>query len=187
MARGSRSQQPFNDPPPPAPGASPDAIVAGFLEAMEATPVRLPPARSYLTRQAQDEWQPSQVIVYGSDSLPETRARSRTRSTSGSASADRIGARGSWQGRVSPDAARLSFPMVREDGEWRIADAPDALILQRSFYEQNYTSQDTSQSTSLYFYDPSGRILVPEPVHVQQGSQLATALVTALLRGPRSP
>ena len=183
--QGQQGQQPFNNPPPPAPGASPDAIVAGFLEAMEATPLRLPPARSYLTRQAQDEWQPSQVLVYGSHSLPETKGQVEDQVDVRLRDADRIGASGSWQGRVSTDAARLSFPMVREDGEWRIADAPDALILQRSFYEQNYTSQDTSQSTSLYFYDPSGRILVPEPVHVQQGSQLATALVTALLRGPR--
>jgi Lipoprotein LpqB beta-propeller domain/Sporulation and spore germination len=183
--QGQQGQQPFNNPPPPAPGASPDAIVAGFLEAMEATPLRLPPARSYLTRQAQDEWQPSQVLVYGSHSLPETVGEVQDQVEVRLREADRIGVSGSWQGRVTTDAARLSFPMTREDGEWRIADAPDALILQRSFYEQNYTSQDTSQSTSLYFYDPSGRILVPEPVHVQQGSQLATALVTALLRGPR--
>jgi hypothetical protein len=74
--------------------------------------------------------------------------------------------------------------MARENGEWRIAAAPNALILQRAFYEQNYTSQDTSQATSIYFFDPTGRILVPEPVHVPQGSQLASFLVKGLLSGP---
>ena len=58
----------------------------------------------------------------------------------------------------------------------------------RDFYEQNYTSQDTSQSTSLYFFDPTGRILVPEAVHMSpRGQQLTTALVKALLLAAASP
>jgi hypothetical protein len=174
-------QQTFNNPPPPARGASPDAIVAGFLEAREATPLRLPPAKAYLSRRAQDRWHPSQVLIYASHSLPQGEDQVAVRLRD----ADRIGSSGRWEGRVSADASRLRFPMVREDGEWRIAAPPNALILQRGFYDQNYTSQDTSQGTSIYYFDPTGRILVPEPVHVQQGSQLATALVTALLRGPQ--
>ena len=126
-----QSQQPFNHPPPPASGASPAAIVAGFLEAMEATPLQLPPARKYLSRAAQDQWQPSQVLIYGSHSLPQGEDQVEVRLHH----ADRITSSGYWQGGISADAARLSFPMVREDGEWRIADPPDALILQRTFCE----------------------------------------------------
>ena len=48
-----------------------------------------------------------------------------------------------------------------------------------TFYEQPF------QDASLYFFDPTGRILVPEPVHVPQGQQLTTALVHGLLLGPR--
>ncbi len=70
--------------------------------------------------------------------------------------------------------------MALENGEWRIAAAPNALILLGSFYDTSY------EDASLYFFDPTGRILVPEPVHVPQGSQLASALVKALLRAPRS-
>ena len=89
---------------------------------------------------------------------------------------ERVGARGHWVGRVPRSAAKLSFPMEREDGEWRIAHPPDALILPQTFYDQNF------QDASLYYFDPTGRILVPEPVHVPQGSQLASSLVRTLLR-----
>jgi hypothetical protein len=173
-------QQPFNNPPPPGKDDTPAAIVAGFLEAMEATPLRLPPARAYLSRGAQEQWHPSEVLVYGSHTQPQGENDVEVRLHN----ADRIASSGYWRGRTSSDASRLSFPMVRENGEWRIADPPDALILQRSFYEDNYTSQDTSQDTSLYFFDPTGRVLVPEPVHAPQGSQLASALVKGLLEGP---
>ncbi len=174
------TQQPFNKPPPPARGATPAAIVDGFLEAMEATPLQLPPARAYLSRDAQQRWQPSQVLVYGSHSLPQGEGDVEVRLHD----VDRIASSGSWQGGISAAASRLSFSMVQEDGEWRIADPPDALILQRGFYEENFTSQDTSQDTSLYYFDPTGRVLVPEPVHVPQGSQLASSLVKGLLQGP---
>jgi hypothetical protein len=69
--------------------------------------------------------------------------------------------------------------MQKENGEWRIASAPDALLVPRTFYEQSF------QDASLYFFDPTGRILVPEVVHMPQGQQLITALVHALLLGPR--
>lgn len=168
------------DPPPPQPGASPDDIVSGFLEAMRATPVRIGPAKAYLTSRAQLQWRPRQVLVYGGRTTPVGH-RNVVVNLHG---ADLIGPDGRWRGATTPDASRIRFPMVQENGQWRIAAAPDALIVERDFYQQNYTSQDTSQNTSLYFFDPTGRILVPEVVHVPEGSQLASALVKGLLRGP---
>ena len=70
--------------------------------------------------------------------------------------------------------------MRKENGEWRIAAAPNALLVPRTFYEQTF------QDAALYYFDPTGRILVPEVVHVPQGQQLITALVNALLLGPQA-
>jgi hypothetical protein len=86
--------------------------------------------------------------------------------------------RGSYLGRLPAESRSLTFPMASEDGEWRIARAPDALIVPDSWFEQRF------RQVSLYFFDPSARILVPEPVFVPRGEQLATALTSALLRGP---
>jgi Lipoprotein LpqB beta-propeller domain/Sporulation and spore germination len=165
----------FN-PRPPQPGASPSEIVGGFLEAMEATPVQTNKALLFLTKEGQAVWKPQQAVVSYVGHAPPRGHRTVSVRLHG---ADRVGVGGQWLGRLSQDAEKVSFPMRKEDGQWRIARAPNALIVTRTYYEQAY------QDASLYFFDPSGRILVPEVVHVPQGQQLATSMVRALLRGPR--
>ena len=168
-------QPPFSKPLPPQKGAAADDIVAGFLEAMIATPLTTTGASEYLTSQARRTWRPDQVLAYSTNhvGLPRNdRVPVRLHGT------ERVGSRGQWVGRVPGSAAKLSFPMEREDGEWRIANPPDALILPQTFFDQNY------EDASLYYFDPTGRILVPEPVHVPQSS-LASSLVRTLLRAPR--
>jgi hypothetical protein len=73
---------------------------------------------------------------------------------------------------------RLRLPMVREAGEWRIAQAPDALIVPATWFEQHF------RQVNLYFFDPTSQILAPQPVFVPEGEQLASTLVNALLAGP---
>ena len=170
------AQAPFSRPRPPQPGEAPDDIVNGFLEAMQATPVQVKSARQYLTKQAQLAWQPDRVYSYTSVDIGATSHHEMVVRLRGT---EQIGSRGQWLGPLSPAASRLTFPMQRQDGEWRIARAPSALVVPQTFYDQNF------QDASLYFFDPSGRILVPEPVHVPQGAQLASALVRGLLRGPQ--
>ncbi len=67
--------------------------------------------------------------------------------------------------------------MVEEDDAWRIAVAPNALIVPDDWFQDRY------QAASLYFLDPTARILVPEPVFVPT-DQVAAALVQGLLDGP---
>ena len=90
---------------------------------MTATPIQTNIAQQFLTRGRRAAWRPERgTITYADASLPEGSNRvsveldrRRPRST----------ARGSWRGPLPPErAARSTFPMAREDGEWRIADAP---------------------------------------------------------------
>jgi len=169
------SQAPYNNPPPPRPGASPVDVVSGFLDAMTATPLQTNRAAEFLTQRGRAQWDPQRVVTYGGRE-PQSHGHDVVLRMRG---VYEIGADGRWQGRGSPAASRITLPMAKEDGQWRIAKAPDALIVPRIFYDQNF------QDATLYYFDPSGRILVPEPVHVPQGSQLASSLVRLLLRGPR--
>ena len=174
VPQGVTPQGLYNNPKGPEAGDSPSAIVSGFLVAMTATPLQTSTAKKFLTGNAQARWQPQRVITYGNRSTP-----TGTRSVVVRLHApDQVGARGQWQGPLPRSERRLDFPMVKESGEWRIARVPDALIVPRTFYDQQY------QEAEVYFLDPSGRILVPEPVHVPEGSQLASALVRSLVRGP---
>ena len=165
----------FIDPKPPAPGANPADIVTGFLDAMTATPIQTNAAKQYLTSDAQAAWKPeAETITYSEASPPRGGLRVSVRL----GGARHLDGRGSYLGRLPAGERSLTFPMASEDGEWRIARAPNALIVPDSWFEQRF------RQVSLYFFDPSARILVPEPVFVPRGEQLATALTSALLRGP---
>jgi hypothetical protein len=165
----------YNNPKGPQPGDSREAVVTGFFVAMTATPLQTTTAQEFLSKEGQARWRPERVVTYA-DHTPARAEGGRV--VVRLRGADQIGVAGQWQGTVSGPGRRLVFPMVRQDDEWRIDQVPNALIVPRSFFDQQY------QTAQIYFYDPSGRILVPEPVHVPQGTQLASSLVNALVRGP---
>ncbi len=161
-------------PDGPEPGAPPSEIVRGFLVAMQATPLSTTVARRFLTEGSSTSWVPENgTIIYSSEernvrgndvqlTLHDTR---------------RLDARGTWLGQ----AGRQSFALdlVRERGEWRISNPPDRLIIPLSHFQTRFTQY------SLFFFDKSASVLVPEPVYVPSGPQATTFLVNALLRGPK--
>ncbi|QCX28199.1 GerMN domain-containing protein [Nocardioides jishulii] len=164
----------FYDPRPPADGADPEEIVLGFLEAMKATPVTTSVASEFLTERAQRTWSPEKGTITYSDFGPAVGfARVRVPLVE----AHRYDRRGAWEHRLPDEDATLTFPMAIEGEEWRIDAAPDALVVPESWFDDGF------QSASLHFFDPTGTILVPEPVRVPSGDQMATALVRGLLEG----
>ena len=55
---------------------------------------------------------------------------------------------------------------------------PNALIVPRTWTDDHF------EQVNVYYLDPTGSILVPEPVLVPRGEQFATALTQSLLSGP---
>lgn len=163
------------DARPPQAGDSRLEIVNGFLEAMMAWPISTSVAKEYLTDDAAEEWNPQSTIIYSELTAP--------REDGGTV---RIGVRdaalldesGGWESTLPPDRGRLRFQLTIEDGEFRIIDPPDALVVRSSWFQQRY------RQASLYFFDPTAQVLVPEPVFVPVGRTFATSLVAALLAGP---
>jgi hypothetical protein len=96
--------------------------------------------------------------------------------------------RGAWLGPVPDGGASVHFGMALQDAnagtgraadlEWRIAEPPPYLLVPQSWFEQRF------QEASLYFFDPTSTVLVPEPVYVPSGPQFASSLVNGLLQGP---
>lgn len=159
----------------PIKGESPDRIVHGFLDAMTATPVvTTSVAREFLTREAAASWQPTGMLIYGGMSSPRGTTEVEVRF----ADVDRIDSRGAWLGPVPPAETVIGFEMSLEDGEWRIASPPPQLIVPESWFTQRF------RQVSLYFFNPSATLLIPEPVFVPRGQQFASSLVNALLQGP---
>ena len=163
----------YFDPRPPRPGQSPAEVVQGFLEAMRATPIRTSAAREFLSSRAQNLWAPeSQILTYEGVGAP----LGRTRITMELTDVDKYDARGAW--RRSHDSTDLEFSLVEEDGQWRISEAPNALIVPGSWFGDWY------EPVSLFYFDPTSQILVPEPVFAPKGDQFASSLVRGLLKPP---
>lgn len=161
------------DPRPPRSGESPADIVAGFLEAMKATPIRTTVAREFLSTEAADAWVPEeQIITYNELGDPLGTIAVRIPMSD----VNLYDERGSWQRTLAERP--LDLRLVEEDGEWRIDRVPDALIVPDSWFDDWY------QRVSLYFFDPTSQVLVPEPVFAPRGDQLASSLVRGLLTQP---
>lgn len=161
------------DPRPPRPGETQEDIVAGFLEAMKATPISLTVARQFLSRTAAEAWAPEKgIITYNELGTPTGASAVQIPMSDVNLYDDR----GAWQRtRASRD---LDLSLVQEDGEWRIDQVPDALVVPDSWFEDWY------QRVSLYYFDPTSEVLVPEPVYVPRGDQFASSLVRGLLAQP---
>lgn len=166
---------PYFNPSGPAKDGSPSAIVSGFLVAMQANPLTTSVARKFLSERAQTTWKPNRgTIVYEAFSVLPT----RTGATVRLADIRRLDARGGWRGGSPGRAEDLDIRLVSEAGQWRIENPVNALVVPTSFFNRSFAR------FNLYFFDQTGRVLLPDPVFIPRGEQTATNLVRGLLAGP---
>ncbi|NYI96072.1 hypothetical protein HNR12_002349 [Streptomonospora nanhaiensis] len=174
-------------PPGPQPGITPEGLVRGFLKGMGSFEENHGAAREYLAARPSAEWNPNgPVLVYeDADELTIDRltgdegdtARVRLLSTR-MATID-------GSGQYLPADGELidvTFDLVRnDDGEWRISNPPDQLILSRSDVDLAY------RPLNLYFFNRDRSTLVPDPVFLPVSSdRSAPRLVKMLVDGPTS-
>ncbi|KQY56265.1 LpqB family beta-propeller domain-containing protein [Nocardioides sp. Root140] len=163
------------DPRPPQKGEEPDEIVGHFLDAMLANPTTTAVAKQFLSSSARDSWHPDRQLITYDDILTPSGNDEVSVTLLG---AHHLDARGVWRGELPERQRTLDFGMTIEDGEWRIDDPPDAMVVSDAFFDARY------RQVFLYFLDPTAKVVVPEPVFVPTGGQLSAVLMRALLRGP---
>lgn len=162
---------------PPTPGMTPVQIVQGFLESSASFDGDHAVARQYLAPQANEEWNPgSGVRVYeGIPSLSESGSTVRMVGSE----AGRIASDGRYEVAAAGSEMRVRFGLSRVGGEWRIAAAPEGLLLSQVDVDRAFRSH------SLYFFNPGFTTLVPDVRMVPViGPGLATTLVRRLIDGP---
>jgi hypothetical protein len=166
---------PYFNPPGPAKDGSPAAIVSGFLVAMQANPLSTSVAREFLSERAKTTWKPNRgTIVYEASTVLPT----RTGATVRLADTRRLDARGGWRGSSPGRSEDLDISLVSEGGQWRVDNPVNALVVPTPFFDRSF------ERFNLYFFDQTGRVLLPDPVFVPRGQQTATNLVRGLLAGP---
>lgn len=163
----------------PAPGATPDAIVRGFLRAMGDFVSDHAKARQYLAPQASQGWEPlSGTSVYDRRTGSTVDVGSDGRVTFAATEVARVDANGAYR-RVPPNTqVQLSFRMTRVAGEWRIANPPRGLVLSTSDVDVAY------RPINLYYLAPTSTLVVPDPVMLPNLPGLASKVMARLLRGP---
>ncbi len=159
----------------PTPGASQEDIVQGFLQAALSPADDFSIARDYLADGA--EWDPTAGVTLrsGQPQLTSADAATVEATIDVVGSVDEHGVFAS----VADDTARRAFVLIEQRGEWRIADAPDGLVLSRYSFERLFDSQ------TLAWYAEDRATFVPDVRWFPRTTEaLPGAIVDAVLAGP---
>lgn len=169
-------------PPPPIPGRDPDLLLRDFLRASADPADRHVSARQYMTEAAATTWNDSAstVIVEKADTLRESRDENEAVYVLRARKVGELSADGSYH--ATAGIIENKIEMTRIDGEWRINELPDGVVVESNAFTQAYRRQ------VLYFVrQDTLSDVVPDLrwVAVPQ-DRLAERLLTMLLQGPKS-
>ena len=164
-------------PSDPVPGSTQEQILADFMQAVSSPQNGYAVAKKFLTADLATTWNPdaSAIIRSASVSAETTAANTMTYSFSSKSNVNEIG-----QFTEEPDESEqsLTFVFARENGEWRISQAADGIVLSQSGFDTAFREQ------VLYFFDPSYAYLVPDVRWFPARQTSSARVVQALLAGP---
>lgn len=182
QAIGTVERQSAPDLPEPTPGMDPDVLLREFLKATADPANRHLAARQFLTDSASAAWDDAgSALLIDRVVFVETRSSDRVSVTM---RADILGSL-SDIGVFETAAGALPDPgpieLVQTPGGWRIDKLPNGVFLDWQQFQETY------KRYTLYFADPTGKTVVPDPryVAVADPDLLATELVTKLIGGAR--
>lgn len=160
----------------PDAGATQEQIILGFLTAGISPDGGFSIAREFLTRTEAQQWRPNAGVIVRAGP-PEVQFASETEATAIVTAVSELNGVGALQ---RPGADRsLEFTMAREDGEWRIADAPDGIVLSSFHFAELFSEH------SLHWLTPDGSTAVPEVRWFERtATTIASRIIDALLAGP---
>jgi hypothetical protein len=186
-------------PPSPRPGWSPTQIVQGFLLASASFGTYGQVYKQYMTPAEGASWKTKtnwSAVVYktgptvSAPTYPSTAKNSTTATVQVTGTYQASLGKGSGSYSVpsaSGQSAESALPPVYtfqltrpKGGQWRISQAPQILLLTSNAFASDY------QLRNLYFFNPKGKYLVPDPIYVPQGAR-AEDLVNVLVRDLISP
>lgn len=162
-------------PERPQPGATPQEIVDGFLRAGSGTADNWQRAREFLTESA--DWQPNtgvtvdllgsrEVVAVDDDSVSVRLVAVAT-----------VDDKGTYEPADLAETT-LTFDLAQQsDGEWRITEAPDGVVIDRTLFGNVYDSYP------LMYFTQSWDYLVPD-VRWFPRTNAATRIADALVNKP---
>lgn len=179
LAPGDVSPPDFSYVPvKPQPGASPEQIVQGFIDAGIGPDGNWAIAQLYLAPSFRTTWSPIETTT-----IDDRSARSYVATGDGhvvltvtqQATVDGDGVYRASDGGQTP----LPFDLSKIDGQWRITKAPDGIVLGADQFPSVF------HQYPLMYFDPTWSFLVPD-IRYFPSSNAATRIATALVDGKPS-
>ncbi len=167
-------------PQGPEPGADQQAILQGFLRAGTGPRGDWSVAREFLAGPLRSDWDPVAGVIIsqtGSESYSQSGEDIIEYSTVPLASVD---GSGRYTEAVSAAPQTKRFAFTRVDGEWRITQAPDGIVVPASAFTLIF------ERYGLQFFDPTYRFAVPDERWFPSTSVgvLSRRVARALIEGP---
>lgn len=163
-------------PAPPVPNASLDAVIYGFLAAMAAPDPGYSAARQYLTPEAAKSWQVDDgVTVYLGDAYGPVFTNNQA--SLRAPVVGRLDTDGRFTSAWEPDFS-FDFGVVQIDGQWRISNPPDGLLISQFLFERFY------EPRPVYFVSKSSGQMAPELRYFADAEATPTMMIEGLESGP---
>ncbi len=171
----------------PAPGADPQEIVEGFMEASITPADNWEIARRFLTPEMQRDWRPGTGVSIDASAIERSVTSNVGEDDEEAqeagvdvvlaqvASVDAAGAYSS-----SPGSSNLSFALERMNGEWRISQAPDGIVIDQTRFDTVF------EGYPLQYFDSTWSRLVPDLRWFPRRASIATTVTQALIGGEPS-
>lgn len=167
----------YYSPVGPVEGDSQLDILNGFLNAGTGPQNDYATARDYLSEELKSAWNPSEEVLIQRGKpvvavYPENSAEVSVETMA------RVNADGQYVALTTGSSQLLDFKFVKENGQWRISEAPNLTVIIKPVFDVIF------RSYSLYFFDNQFRYLVPDLRWFPSRASTGTRLVNALLKGP---
>ena len=164
-------------PTGPSEGASQQEIVSGFLAAGTGPQNDYAVAREFLTDEFAQRWNPAAEVLIrdGAPGFTSSGENSLLVDVRVGASVDK---HGSYQENIEPEQATLRFKLQRENGQWRIDNAPNLTVVTSPVFSVVFNA------FPIYFFNNTQNAMVSDLRWFPSRASTGTKLVNALLAGP---
>jgi hypothetical protein len=164
-------------PSGPQLGATKEQILADFMQAVRGPQNDYAIAREFLSTDLALKWKPDASALIRTTSAvttPGVASDTLDYSVTSKAYVDETGR------YIEQDAATqtLQFGFTKENGEWRISQAADGIVLSQSSFNVGFTEQ------ALFYFDPSFNYLIPDVRWFPSRATVSLRIARALLAGP---
>jgi hypothetical protein len=167
-------------PSGPRAGSTPEELLVDFMQAVRGSQNDYAVAKQFLTPRLAATWNPDATTVIRASPAALNIGSSSDVVSYAFASRAFVNSDGRYVEQRDLANQTLLFRFAEVNGEFRISEAPNGIVLSQSSFSLGFREQ------ALYFFDPTYRFLLPDVRWFPSRQTIPARIVRALLTGPTS-